>query len=272
VDTAVVTGAGRGFGREVARLLAARGYAVLCTDIDLAAARDTADQLGEPAWASALDARDPAAHRAAAAAAAERGPLKVWINNAGVARAQKGFEGSDEEVRLLVETNLLGVMWGSRAAVEAMRSSGGHIVNIGSLSSLGPVPGLTTYAATKHGVLGFTTSLQGDLDLARIPIRAHAVCPDASATMMVTDVADEPDAAILFSGPRLLEPSEVAERIVALLDGKAIVLVIPRWRGWVARMAAPFPRAGLKVLALLRRQGDRKRRRERAQAPAAASD
>jgi NAD(P)-dependent dehydrogenase (short-subunit alcohol dehydrogenase family) len=260
VDTAVVTGAGRGFGREIARCLAARGYAVLATDIDFAAAQETASLLGEPAWAMAHDARDPDAHRAVAAAATERGPLRVWVNNAGVARTAKAHEEPDGDVRLMVETNLLGVMWGSRAAVPAM-SGGGHIINVGSLSSLSPVPGLATYASTKHGVLGYTTSLQGDLDNAGLPIRMHCVCPDAANTALVRNVEHDPEAAILFSGPGLLEASEVAERTVAMLDGKAIVRVIPRWRGLLARSAAPFPLIGLKTTGLLRRLGERRRRK-----------
>ena len=268
MDVAVVTGAGRGFGREIARRLAARGYAVLATDVNLEAAEETARELGEPAWAAALDVRDPEAHRAIAAAAAERGPLKVWVNNAGVARASKGFEGPDEDVKLTVETNLLGVMWGSRAAIEAMRTHGGHVINVGSLSSLGPVPGLTAYASTKHGVLGWTTSLQGDLDLAGIPVRMHAVCPDASDTRMVQDVADDPDAAILFSGSRLLRADEVAEQTVALLDGNKVVLVIPRWRGAIARLSAPFPRFALRVMGMLRKEGARRRAKQRSAAGA----
>jgi NAD(P)-dependent dehydrogenase (short-subunit alcohol dehydrogenase family) len=264
VETAVVTGAGRGFGREIARRLAARGYAVLVTDIDLSAAEETASQLGERAWAMAHDARDPDAHRAVATAAAERGPLRVWVNNAGVARAGKGFEEPDDDVRLMVETNLLGVMWGSRAAIAVMRDGGGHVINIASMSSLGPVPGISTYASTKHGVLGYTTSLQGDLDEARIPIHMHAVCPDAANTAMVRDEREKPDSAILFSAPRLLDPSDVAEQTVSLIDSKKIVLVIPRWRGWIARSAAPFPRFGLKTIALLRRLGERERRKQSA--------
>jgi NAD(P)-dependent dehydrogenase (short-subunit alcohol dehydrogenase family) len=261
LETAVVTGAGRGFGREIARCLAARGYAVLVTDVDLAAAEETAGMMGEPAWAMAHDVRDPAAHRAVAAAATDRGQLRVWVNNAGVARTAKAFEEPDEDVRLIVETNLLGVMWGSRAAVAAM-NGGGHIINIGSLSSLGPVPGLSTYASTKHGVLGYTTSLQGDLDNAGVPIRTHCVCPDAANTAMVRDVQNDPESAILFSAPRLLTASEVAERTVSLIDSKKMVLVIPRWRGAIARMAAPFPRLGLKTLGLLRRLGERERRKQ----------
>jgi NAD(P)-dependent dehydrogenase (short-subunit alcohol dehydrogenase family) len=260
VETAVVTGAGRGFGREIALRLAERGYAVLATDVNGTAAEETAGAIGGSAWAMTLDARDPEAHRAAATAATERGELKVWINNAGVARAAKGFDDSDADVRLMVETNLLGVIWGSRAAIDAMRPGGGHIVNIGSMSSLGPVPGITTYAATKHGVLGYTTSLQGDLDTAGVPIRMHVVCPDAADTVMVREVADRPDSALLFTGPRLLEASEVADHVVSLLDGSKLVVVIPRWRGWVIRGAASYPRAGLKGLSVFRRIGERKRR------------
>jgi short-subunit dehydrogenase len=262
---AVVTGAGRGFGREIARLLAGRGYAVLATDIDEQAATETADELGGGAWSMALDVRDPAAHRKAAAAAGERGPLRVWVNNAGVLRTVKAWEHSDDEVRLLVEANLLGVMWGSRAAVEQMRGTGvdgRHIINIGSMSSLAPVPGLNVYGATKQGVLAFTVSLQGDLNAAGVPIKMHCVCPDSAATELVREQADQDDSAIIWSAPRMLSAREVAEQTVALLDSDRLLLVIPRWRGWVARSAALFPRWGLKTVGLMKRQGERKKRKD----------
>ena len=259
---AVVTGAGRGIGREIARELIGRGYQVLVTDIDPDSIASTASELGERAWSMGLDARDPEAHRAAAKAAAERGRLQVWVNNAGVAYTDKAWAHNDDEVRLMVEVNLLGVMWGSRTAVEAMRADpkSCHIINIASLSSFGPVPGLGTYGATKHGVLGYTTSLQGDLDEAGIPIRTHAVCPDVVGTNMVFDVADEPDAAILFSAPKLLTAREIGQRTVSLLDSKKIVLTIPPYRAWLARTSSPFPRFGLGVMRMMRRYGERRQR------------
>jgi NAD(P)-dependent dehydrogenase (short-subunit alcohol dehydrogenase family) len=261
METAVVTGAGRGMGREIARRLSARGYGVLATDLDREAAEETAELLGAQAWAMALDVRDERAHRSAAAAAAGHGPVRVWVNNAGILRTDKAWSHSDEEVRTMVEANLLGVVWGSRAAVEAMRDGGGHIINMASMSSFGPVPGLAVYGATKHAVLGFTGSLQGDLEQAGIPIRVHAVCPDGVDTGMVRERQAEPDAAIIFSAPRLLDPADVAERAVALLDGDKIVLAIPRNRAWLARTMAAFPRADLRLLELLRKLGDRKRRK-----------
>lgn len=259
MDTAVVTGAGRGIGRETARLLVSRGYAVLVTDVNEDAARETAELLGEHAWHMGQDVRDPDRHREVAAAAAERGPLKVWVNNAGVLRTAKAWEHSDDEVRLLVEANFLGVVWGSRAAVDAMRALGGDIVNLASMSSFGAVPGLALYGATKHAVLGFTLSLQGDLDDLRIPIRTHAICPDGVDTGMVRERQAEEDSAIIFSTPRFLRPEEVAERIVGVIGERRPVEIIPRSRGVLVRSMALFPGVSLRFLPMFKRAGEKKR-------------
>ena len=231
-------------------------------DVNREAVEETAALLGDRASAIELDVREPLAHKEAAAAAAARGTLRAWFNNAGILRTQKVWEHGDDEVLQMVRVNVLGVMFGSRAAVEAMRATGGgHIVNMGSMSSLGPVPGLAVYGATKHAVLGFSVSLQGDLENAGIPIRVHAVCPDAVDTGMVRERQDDPEAAIIFSAPKLLQPSEVAERAVALLDKKKVVEVIPPSRGWLVRVLAGFPRADLKMLELFRRAGEKKRQK-----------
>src|SRR5829696_3506601 len=172
------------------------------------------------------------------------------------------WDHSDEEVRLSCEVNLLGVVWGSRAAVEVMRSGPGenrHIINVGSLAALGPVPGLAIYAATKHAVLGFTGSLQGDLMDAGIPITVHALCPDGADTPLLREHDDEPAASINWSGPRLLTADEVAEHAVALLDSSRLVRVIPPWRGWGARAMAMGGRRALRAAPLLRRLGARHR-------------
>jgi NAD(P)-dependent dehydrogenase (short-subunit alcohol dehydrogenase family) len=256
----VVTGAGRGFGRSIAQRLAGRGLEVLATDVDEEGAAATAKSVG--GFSMQLDVRDPEAHRAVASAAAERGPVEVWVNNAGVMRPGRAWEQSDDEVRLSCDVNLLGVIWGSLAAVDVMRANRAgnrHIINVGSLASLGPVPGLALYAATKHGVLGFTGSLQGDLLDAGIPITVHALCPDAADTQLLHEHDDDPAAAINWSGPRLLTPDEVADHTVALLDSKRLVRVIPSWRGWGARGLAIAGRSGLRAGPLLRRRGARHR-------------
>jgi short-subunit dehydrogenase len=123
------------------------------------------------------------------------------------------------------------------------------------------VPGLAVYAGTKHGVLGFSGSLQGDLLAAGLPIRVHVVCPDGADTPMTRERATEPESAIIWSGPRMLTAEEVASRVMALLDSEQMVLAIPRWRGWVVRAGGLGGRRMLRVAELLRQQGERKRAR-----------
>jgi NAD(P)-dependent dehydrogenase (short-subunit alcohol dehydrogenase family) len=128
VRTAVVTGGGRGIGLAISRKLAADGYAVLLTARDLEAGRRAASSIGPNAWATTLDVRDPDAHKEVAAQATERGPLAVWVNNAGVLSTKKAWELEDAEIRLMVETNLLGAISGSRAGLDAFGPVGGHII------------------------------------------------------------------------------------------------------------------------------------------------
>ncbi|MEO0324187.1 MAG: SDR family oxidoreductase, partial [Myxococcota bacterium] len=178
-DVCVVTGAGRGLGALIAERFARQGHAVLCTDIDAAGAAATASRIGGGAWSRAQDVRDPAGHREVAQEAMSRGTVRVWVNNAGVLAVGQGWGHEDAELRRLVEVNVLGVMFGSSAAVEAMGTSGGTLVNVGSISSVVPAPGLAVYGATKHAVLGYSTNLAGDLRRAGVPVQVCCVCPDA---------------------------------------------------------------------------------------------
>jgi NAD(P)-dependent dehydrogenase (short-subunit alcohol dehydrogenase family) len=250
-------------GRETARRLAGRGYQVLVTDLNEAGAQETAALIGGGAWAMAQDVRDADSHRRAAAAATERGPLKVWVNNAGILKTEKVWSHPDDDVRLMVEVNLLATIWGARAAFEAMKCDpdGAHIVNMASMASFGPVPGLGVYAATKHGVLGLTESLQGDLTLGGYPIRVHAVCPDLVDTGMMREHADNPEYALGFSGSKIYTPEQIADEVVKLLDSDRIVVSIPRNRMAVARLAGMFPRTGLRAAAAFLALGQRKQRK-----------
>jgi hypothetical protein len=76
---------------------------------------------------------------------------------------------------------------------------------------------------------------------------------------MVRDVVAEPDSALLFSGGALLDPGVVADRAVAMLDGRRVVQTLPGWRSGVVRAAAMWPVVGLKVVRALRWWGDRRR-------------
>ena len=258
---AVVTGAGRGLGQEICKSLAAKGFTVLATDIDGEAAAATAIELGRGAWSMQQDVRDPQSHHAVARAANERGSLELWVNNAGVLYSGSAWDHADAEIAQTVEVNVLGVMFGSRAAVEAMRAKGGQLINIASISALTPAPGLAVYGATKHAVLGFTISLAGDLDRAGLPITVSAVCPHAINTDMIRDIQDSPGADAAFVNTRLLTQKEVAGVVADLVDKPRLAVTVPRSQGALAHVLRPFPELSLKMFRPLLKLGEWQRRR-----------
>ncbi len=262
MSVAVVTGAGRGLGKMIAERLVKRGFSVLITDIVADAAKQTAKELGSDCWAMTQDVRDPASHKKIANAAMKKGPIRLWVNNAGVLRAGTAWGHDDEAIKLQVDVNVLGVMYGCRAAVKAMSTTGGgHIINIASMSSICPVPGLAVYAATKHAVLGYTQSLQGDLMGANLPIKCTAICPDAIETDLVRNVEDDEHSSLLFSNGDLLKPEDVADTVVGTIDDYKLQVFIPRSRAALAQAIAPFPALGLKILRGFARRGNTNRKK-----------
>jgi NAD(P)-dependent dehydrogenase (short-subunit alcohol dehydrogenase family) len=228
---------------------------VVVTDVDGAAAIATAAEIGA-AEGLAQDVRDPGSHREVAAAAARHGVLTAWFNNAGV-----GFDGNladlpEEQVRALVEVNLLGILWGTRAAVEAFGPDGGDVVITASLSGLGPVPGLSVYAATKAAAVSVAMSVNLETPA---NVRVHALCPDGVATAMVRDMDPEGSAKqLVLSGGRILTVEEIAGEALGLLGSRRVVKTVPGWRAAVMRgssMAPSLAAGGMKLFAL---QGRRK--------------
>ena len=237
-NVAVVTGGARGIGRAIAELLVRRGYAVVLTDVDGEGARRTASEIGA-AEGLAQDVRDEASHTAVAKAAAAHGVLTVWVNNAGVGYDGTLAELESDQVRALVEVNLLGVMWGMRAAMHAFGEGEGDIVNIASLSALGPVPALAVYAATKAAVLSVTTSAAIE---AADGVRVHALLPDGVDTPMVDAMREDRAAkALVHSGGGLLTANEVAAAAVGLIGSRRVVRTIPAWRSPVVRIGSFVP-------------------------------
>jgi NAD(P)-dependent dehydrogenase (short-subunit alcohol dehydrogenase family) len=254
MDSCVVTGGARGIGRGIAERMVARGYAVVVTDVDGAGARRTAEEIGA-AVGLEQDVRDPAGHRFVATTASDLGSLTAWFNNAGV-----GDDGSlasldDQQVRRLVEVNLLGCLWGMRAALDAFGRSGGDVVNTASLSGLGPVPGYAVYAATKAAVVSVTMSVSAEVPRG---VRVHALCPDGVQTAMLD--GQDPEgmgSQLVHSGSRILSIDETAEAAVALIGTRRVVRSLPGWRGAVIRTSTLAPSAGRPAARLFAARGRR---------------
>jgi len=261
MKVAVVTGGGNGLGRQIALGLGARGYAVVVTDIDSDAAARVAREIGPSAQAAVHDVRDAEAHERIAEMAAELGPVSLWVNNAGVLRSGHVWEQEPEELRLHSDVNFLGVMFGCRAAVRCMRAKGGHILNIASLSSFLPAPGIAAYGASKHAVLGFSLSLQGELEAAGIAIRVSALCPDVFDTELVRQVRGRSEASLLFAREPLTTES-VAREALALVERPRLVRAYPNPWAFLARISQPIPSLALQVLGRMRKRGDARRERD----------
>lgn len=252
--SAVVTGAARGIGRSIAELMVRRGYHVVVTDLDEEAIRRTADEIGAVAGL-AQDVGDERSHRPVAEEALRHGRLAAWFNNAGVGHDGRLVDLSSGQVTNLVEVNLLGTIWGCRAALAAFGPEGGDVVNVASLSGHGPVPGLSVYAATKAAVVSLTTSVNAETPR---NVRVHTVCPDGVATDMVA--AMDPDGlakALVHSGGRLLTAETVAAEAVALLGTSRVVRTVPGWRGGLVRGTALAPSLSMKALPVMRWMGRR---------------
>lgn len=258
--TAVVTGAGSGLGKEIARELAGRGYRVWATDVDAEAAARTAAEIGGES--AALDVRDEAACRAVADSVAGAGGLDLWVNNAGVFFSGVPWEQGSELRQLMMDVNATGLINGTLAALAPMKAAGrGHIVNVVSLAGIVAAPGEVAYSASKHAAMAFTLGTQFDLRRAGIRgVRLSAVCPDGIWTPMLEDKLDDPDSAGSFSG-RLLTAEEVAKAVGKLTERPRPVLVVPRWRGPQLRLFDLFPGLALRLVPLVMWDARRRQRR-----------
>lgn len=263
--SAVVTGAARGLGLEIARVLTARGLAAHLTDVDGEAVAAAAATLPAGASSSTLDVRDREACRRVAGAAAERtGSLDVWVNNAGILFPGPAWEQGENDQRLMLDVNTLGTINGTLAALEPMRAAGsGQVVNVVSLAGIVAAPGEAVYTASKHAAIGFSLATLHDLRLAGVTgVHISCLCPDGIWTPMLHDKLDDPAAEASFIGTMLL-PEAVAARVGTLLDRPRPVATMPPYRGAAARLFDLFPRLGLRAMGLVLAGARAKQRRIR---------
>lgn len=259
---AVVTGAGSGLGREIARVLAGRGWRVHATDLEAETAARTAAELGSGAGSSALDVRDEAACRVLADQVAAGDGLDLWVNNAGVFFSGPPWEQGAELRQTMLEVNYNGLVNGTLAALAPMQAAGrGHVINVISLAGIVAAPGEVNYSASKHAAMAFTIGTQFDLRLAGVDgVRVSAVCPDGIWTPMLEDKIDDVHAAGSFSG-QLQTAEQVASVVGKLSDRPRPITVIPRWRGPQLRFFDAFPGMALRMLPLVMWDARRRQRR-----------
>jgi 3-oxoacyl-[acyl-carrier protein] reductase len=206
--TAVITGASRGIGAAVARLLHARG-------VNLGLASRAGDDLGlGGAVAAPTDVRDLAALTRLCDEVAERfGGIDVLVANAGVGAYGAFLDLSQEHLDEMIDVNLKGTLYAVRAALPHMLGRQGDIVTLASEAGRRGLPHEAVYCASKFGQVGFTRAL--DHELREHGIRCTNVCPGGVATDFALDEGRGRSTDVL---PGMMTAEDVAEVVVFALE------------------------------------------------------
>lgn len=213
---AVVTGAGQGIGREIARMLSSHGARVVLADIDGDAAKTAAAEVGGVGLA--CDVTDEQQVGALVAdTVGDLGRLDIFVNNAGITRDASLKKMTVNDFDAVITVHLRGTWLGVREASSVMREQkSGSIINISSLSGKSGNPGQTNYSAAKAGIVGLTKAAAKEL--AHHNVRVNAIQPGLIRTPMTAamppEVFAEREAAVPMK--RAGEPAEVAGAVVFL--------------------------------------------------------
>jgi 3-oxoacyl-[acyl-carrier protein] reductase len=216
--TALVTGGSRGIGRAIALELGRAGANVV---VGYRSGREEAEEVAAGIGGRAVqaDVSDPESARALVD---EAGDLDILVNNAGLTRDGLLARMSDDDWRVVIETNLSSVFYTCRAVTRPMmRKRGGSIVNISSVVGVHGNWGQTNYGASKAGIIGFTKSLARELGSRNV--RANVVAPGYVKTALTDVLPEEATQALLSNTPlgRLGEPEDVAGAVRFLCSDEA---------------------------------------------------
>ncbi len=178
----VITGASSGMGREMAHKFAAQGAAVVLAARNAGALEMVALEIRQSGGTVHVIPTDVTSWEQVEALAQETitvfGRIDTWINDAAVAIYATVEETNPEEFHQLLHVNLLGTIYGSKAALARMKAQGyGTIINFGSVLSVRAVPLQAAYVASKHGVKGFTEALRLEVLREKLPINVTLVLP-----------------------------------------------------------------------------------------------
>ena len=232
---ALVTGAGSGIGRAIARRLAADGAGLVVADLrrqprdgahEEGGAEPTVDLIraagGEAIFVEADVSRMSDMERAAAVAVEELGGLDIMVNNAGIWHGHRTIlEETEAEFDSTIAVNLKGVWLGCRVAIGQMvrAGTGGSIVNIASIAGMVGLAAEPAYSASKGGVIGLTRQLA--IDYAEHRIRVNAISPGFVETALSRSVMGHNPEHDLTPWPRLGTVSDVASAVAFLASDES---------------------------------------------------
>jgi short-subunit dehydrogenase len=238
-----ITGGAQGIGKATATALVRKGCRVAIGDLDLALAEKTASGLGGGTIALPLDVTDRASFTSFVDEAERQlGPVDVVINNAGIMPVTALVNESDDSIKRQLDINIYGVIVGTQLAIERMRTRGnGHIVNIASQAGKTALPGIATYAGTKHAVVGINEAVRAELRGSGVEV--HNVMPTLVNTELTAGLGQKLIKAV--------DADDVADEIVDALEVGRFDVYVPRENAIMTRFAAVMPRRFNEAIARL---------------------
>ncbi len=226
--TAIVTGATSGIGEACARRLHAAGFRVIITGRNVERLNALKSELGADAYPLVFDVRDrEIAEACIASLPAEWQDIDVLINNAGLALGlDKEYEGDFRDWDTMIDTNIKGLLYMTRAVVPGMVKRGkGHVVNIGSVAGDAAYANGNVYCGTKAAVKAITDGLR--IDLAETPVRVTLLKPGLVETRFseVRFHGDTERAANVYKGIAPLTGDDIADAALYAIQAPAHVQV-----------------------------------------------
>lgn len=225
---ALVTGAGQGNGRAIARGLAQAGARVIVTDLDAAKATGVAEEIraaGGQAWHYGLDvAQADACQALAKRTRAEIGPVDLLVNNAGII-IREGMDSPKAAANLerTLDVNVLGTFHPIHAWLDGLRATKGVVINVASIASSAGIAGTLGYSPSKGAVKLLTQALA--VDLAKDGVRVNAIAPGVIETPMTASTRDAPEKLERFMArtpmARVGQPEELIGPVVFLASAMA---------------------------------------------------
>ncbi|MGH3456874.1 SDR family oxidoreductase [Aeromicrobium sp.] len=230
----VVTGGARGIGRATVERFARQGARVAIGDRDADLARSVAVEIGHGVVAAGLDVSDAASWTAFLGEVSSIGPIDVLINNAGIMPLGSVLKEPDEVARRIVDVNLHGVIFGTKAVAPGMIERGrGHIVNVASAVGRLAVADGATYSASKFAVVGFTEAARAELEPQGVDV--SVVLP----TIVQTELAAGVPSA---RGIKAVTADDVAKVIEATVRRPRPEMWVPRWTQGMTKFGLVMPR------------------------------
>jgi 3-oxoacyl-[acyl-carrier protein] reductase len=257
--TAFITGAANGIGKNIAQKLYDKGFNIIVADIQEKLLQEVYSSFFEERiLILTLDVSKSSEWEKSLAKSIEKfGKIDLLLNIAGIIEPGYIYETSLQNIDKQIDINLKGTIYGANIISKNMIvNKSGHIINISSLAGLAPIPGINIYSATKFGVRGFSLAIAQELK--EFNIQVSVLCPDAVETQMLDYQKDKKEAALTFSGGKILSVEDISQEILNLIDHPKVEVWLPISRGILATLGSLFPSLAIKIKDHLMKKGLKK--------------